>query len=194
MRKVPGSLRIVGYAIISLDGMIADADGRMGETLVIEADQLFYREALSRAALVVHGRNSAEPGSETSARRRVIVTTRVAALSPAAASPLAVQWNPLGMPFADVVAALGIAEGEVAVVGGTDVFELFLAIGYDSFHLSRSSRGSLPGGRPLFRGVPRRSPEAVLAAAGLRLRREERLAADLSLASWERATPITGMG
>jgi hypothetical protein len=32
----------------------------------------------------------------------------------------------------------GAPDGALAVIGGTDVFGLFLEIGYDSFHLSRA--------------------------------------------------------
>jgi dihydrofolate reductase len=38
------------------------------------------------------------------------------------------------------------------VVGGTDVFALFLSIGYDAFFLTRSL-ASIPRGRPVFPGV-----------------------------------------
>ncbi|MFV2092364.1 MAG: hypothetical protein ACC634_04710, partial [Hyphomicrobiales bacterium] len=42
--------------------------------------------------------------------------------------------------------------GRIAVVGGTGVFELFLALGYEDFHLVVAARVNLPGGRPLFNG------------------------------------------
>ena len=183
------AVRLVGYAIVSTDGMIADADGRMTETLLVEADQVFYRTALASAQLIVHGRNSAEPGAETAARRRVVVTTRVAALCTVPDNPRILRWNPNGAPFADVLRRLDLRDGIVAIVGGTAVFDLFLAIGYDAFYLSRSRRGALPGGRPVFRDVPGRTPEEVLLGAGMQLRDERELAADLTLATWERAPP-----
>jgi dihydrofolate reductase len=179
-------VRLEGYAIISIDGMIADRDGRMTETLMIEADQVFYRTSLARAQLIVHGRNSSEGGAEAQARRRLIATSRIEALSPSGSNPRATLWNPLGMRFADVLRALDIVDGIVAIVGGTDVFELFLNIGYDTFYLSRSTRGRLSGGRPIFRGVPDRSPEDLLREAGLRLRDQQRLDSDLTLATWQR--------
>ncbi len=179
------AVQVFGYAIVSRDGMIADANGRMTDLLTVEEDQAFYHASLARARLVIHGRNSAEPGAETAGRRRLIATTRIAALAPGP-NPLAWQWNPNGLPFADVLRRLGIDDGIVAVVGGTDVFELFLALGYDAFFLSRSERGELPGGRPVFHDVPAHTPEEVLLGAGMRCRREDRLAADLTLSSWER--------
>ncbi len=136
-------VRLEGYAIVSIDGMIADRDGRMTETLTIEADQVFYRTSLARAQLIVHGRNSSEGGAEAEARRRLVVTSRVDALSPSESNPRAVLWNPLGVRFADVLQALNIEGGVVAIVGGTDVFELFLNIGYDTFYLSRSTHRPL---------------------------------------------------
>lgn len=184
------AVQVFGYAIVSRDGMIADAQGRMTDTLIIEADQAFFHAAVARARLVVHGRNSAEPGAATSSRPRLIATTRVAALAEGP-SPIAWRWNPNGLPFADALERLGIDDGIVAVIGGTDVFELFLALGYDAFFLSRSERGDLPGGRPVFRDVPARSPEELLLAAGMQCGREERLATDLTLSRWERASPTS---
>jgi hypothetical protein len=50
-------------------------------------------------------------------------------------------------------------------VGGTDVFGLFLDR-YDVFYLSQAPGVKLPGGRPIFNGVPARSPEEVLRSRG----------------------------
>ena len=47
---------------------------------------------------------------------------------------------------------LGVEDGTLAVVGGTDVFALFLSIGYDAFFLTRAL-ASVPRGRPVFPGV-----------------------------------------
>jgi dihydrofolate reductase len=77
--------------------------------------------------------------------------------------------------------------GTLAVVGGTDVFGLFLAIGYDDFFLSRAPAG-VPDGRPLFPGVPAQPPEALLAAHGL-VKRAERVLderAGVTLVQWSR--------
>ena len=56
----------------------------------------------------------------------------------------------------------------VAVIGGPEVYSLFLDVGYTSFQLTRSKYVSLPGGLPLFaQGRHGRSPEDVLRRAGL---------------------------
>jgi dihydrofolate reductase len=56
----------------------------------------------------------------------------------------------------------------LAVIGGTEVYGVFLAIGFDRFHLSRAPHVRLPGGRPVFSEVgPDRTPEQVLASHGL---------------------------
>ena len=57
-------LRVEGFAIISEDGMVADATGAKPSTLVIEADQL--SDELDRASVVVHGRNSHENQPQSS--------------------------------------------------------------------------------------------------------------------------------
>jgi dihydrofolate reductase len=183
---MPGSVRLCGYAIVSADGMIAAADGSMPPALRVESDQLFYHTSLAAARLIVHGRNSNEGGAHAEARSRVIATRRVAALETCRPYPPVMLWNPAGMPFRDVLQALAIDDGIVAIVGGTDVFELFLGIGYDAFYLSRVLAARLPGGRPVFGAVPARAPEEVLTAAGLRLRDERLLEPGVTLTAWER--------
>ena len=63
---------------------------------------------------------------------------------------------------------LGAPDGPVGVVGGTEVFGLFLDR-YDIFQLSRAPGVKLPSGRPVFPGVPARTPEQVLVGHGLAL-------------------------
>ncbi len=77
-------------------------------------------------------------------------------------------WNPAAVPWPDVVAQVLPEGGEVAAPGGQGVFDLFLDIGYDVFHLARARGTALPGGRPIFSecvvGV---SAEMVLQRHGL---------------------------
>ena len=161
--------RIEGYAIVSADGMIADAAGRMPAALTIEADQKFFHAALDRAACVVHGRHSHEGGPNAPCRRRLILTRSVAALAPHSAHPRALLWNPAGAPLEEALQALDAPAGVLAVIGGAEAYELFWSAGYDAFYLSRVASARLPGGRPVFQQVgPNRTPEDVLASHGLR--------------------------
>jgi dihydrofolate reductase len=160
--------RIEGYAIVSADGMIADAAGRMPAALTIEADQRFFHAALDRAACVVHGRHSCEGGPNAPSRRRLILTRSVAALAPHCANPRALLWNPAGAALEEALRTLGAPAGMLAVIGGADAYEVFWRAGYDAFHLSRVATARLPGGRPVFRQVgPNRTPEEVLASHDL---------------------------
>jgi dihydrofolate reductase len=161
-------VRTEGYAIVSADGMLGDINRKMPDGLKIEADARIFRQGLDRAALVVHGRNSHEQQADSDSRRRLIVTHRVAALAAHPSNPLAHLWNPAGGSFADACRAIGVAEGMAAVIGGAEVFRLFLEIGFDAFHLSRAGKVRLPGGRPVFPEVPALTPEQVLASHGLR--------------------------
>jgi hypothetical protein len=53
---------------------------------------------------------------------------------------------------------------------GQIVFDLFLKIGFDAFHLTRAHGVRLPGGRALLSGCDAGlSAEAVLASGGLRV-------------------------
>jgi len=52
------ALRIEGYVIVSADGMLANARNVMPDELRFEGDKAFFTQALDRADLIVHGRNS----------------------------------------------------------------------------------------------------------------------------------------
>ena len=155
----PPMLRIEGHAIVSADGMIADATGEVPSTLRNDADWAQYQAALERAAVTVTGRVGHErfrnPG-----RRRLVLTRRVTTMAPDPRDPQATFWNPANMTFDAVLAALGIAEGTVAI---TAVFDLFLPV-MSHFQLSESHRLLLHGGIPCFTAG---HPRAVLADAGL---------------------------
>jgi dihydrofolate reductase len=185
------SLRIEGYAIISEDGMLADANGVMPPSLVIDADQKFLSDRLDQAVLIVHGRNSHENQPLSPYRRRLIASRSVATLGPAPEHPNALLWNPEGLPIAKAADALDIEAGTVAILGGTSLFGHFLPY-YDVFHLSRAAGVRLPGGRPVFPQVPDREPEAVLAASGLVADTAHTLdaARGATLVSWRRARAI----
>jgi len=167
---MPRPTRIEGLAIVSADGMLADADGHMPKSLLIEADQRFFQDRLDQAAVLVQGRHSHEGGGQRAARRRrLIVTRRVAALAETDIHPNALLWNPEGATLQQAWERLGAGDGMLAVIGGTEVYGLFVDIGFDCFHLSRVPDVQLPGGRPVFPGVsPDRSPEDVLKSHGLK--------------------------
>jgi dihydrofolate reductase len=184
-----GSLRIEGFAIVSADGMLADRARHMPDALKVEADQRFFDASLDHVAAVVHGRHSHEGQPNSPRRRRLILTRRISAIEPDPKNPLARLWNPAGASFVDACAALCVENGTVAIIGGTEVFGLFLELGYDAFHLSRANKVRLPGGRPVFPQVPAQTPEDVLATHGLRPgeRRVLDAEADASLVTWMRS-------
>lgn len=158
--------RIEGFAIVSEDGMLADASGVMPDSLKFAADQVYFAEGLDRLDAVVHGRNSHEMQPHSALRHRLTITGAVAALARDPADPKGWLWNPAGASFEQAWGALNIADGTLGVVGGTTVFGMFLDR-YDLFHLTRAPGLHFPGGRPVFPGVPEKTPEAMLAAAGL---------------------------
>jgi dihydrofolate reductase len=162
--------RIEGYAVISREGMIATSDGKFPEEIKIPADHKFYQDSVDAASAVANGRHSAEGGEKERLRRRIVLTRRVDRLVPDPNNPKAILWNPGSTPFEEAWQRLGIEEGILAVVGGTDVFGLFLTIGYDTFYLSRTD-ASVPRGRPVFPGVGKGvTAEEVMTKGGLVLR------------------------
>jgi dihydrofolate reductase len=166
---MPRPTRTEALAIVSADGMLADADGHMPASLLVEADQRFFQDRLDQAAVLVQGRHSHEGGGQRAARRRrLIVTRQITALAETDIHPNALLWNPKGATLQEAWEQLGAEDGMLAVIGGTEVYGLFLGIGFDCFHLSRVPDVRLPGGRPVFPGVgPDYSPEDVLKSHGL---------------------------
>lgn len=180
--------RIEGYVIVSADGMIADAKGVMPASLRNDADQSFFQNALDGAAVVLHGRHSYEGGPHAPRRKRLVLTRQIATLEPDPAHPNARLWNPLGATLDQALAAIGVSEGIVAIIGGREVFSQFLPL-YDSFHLSRAANARIPGGLAVFTEVgPTATPEDVLARHGLKPgpRRDLDAGAAVSVVTWER--------
>jgi len=180
--------RIEGFVIVSADGMIADSKGEMPPSIRNDADQRFFQDALDQAAVVVHGRHSHEGGPRAAGRNRLILTRQIAALAPDSAHSNAVLWNPVGAGFDAALARLGVSDGIIAVIGGTEVFSLFLPQ-YDAFSLSRAANARIPGGVPVFSEVgPNATPEDVLARHGLKPgpRRDLDSAAGVSVVTWQR--------
>jgi dihydrofolate reductase len=181
--------RIEGYAIVSADGMIADSGGVMPQSIRDDADQQFLQAEMDRVAVIVHGRHSREGGPRAAKRKRIVLTRAIAAVADDPSRANTVLWNPTGAPFERAIAAAGVhADGVVAIIGGTQVFGLFLPL-YDAFHLTRAERARIPGGRPVFPDVrPGTPPEEILARHGLAPgpRRDIDAAAGISLTTWQR--------
>jgi dihydrofolate reductase len=180
-----GAYGITAYAIVSADGMIADASGVQPASLQFEADRRQFQQGLDHADAVVNGRQSAEGQPNSTSRRRLILTRQVPGLAPDPDNPNARLWNPGGAPFESACAALGLSSGTIAIIGGPQVYTLFLKLGYDVFHLSRVTNVCLPGGLPLFtREMFGGEPDASLTAAGLKPGPAQRLDDGLTLTDW----------
>ena len=74
MVPTPRPRRIEGYAIVSAEGMLANAAGIMPDQLKFEADRRFFERGLDGADVVVHGRHSHEQQPRSYLRRRLILT------------------------------------------------------------------------------------------------------------------------
>ena len=160
------ALRIEGYVIVSADGMLANANRVMPDELRFEGDKRFFSSALDRADLVVHGRHSGEDQPNSPQRKRLVMTRTISAIAPHPSNPKALLWNPGGASFEAACHRIGVDSGTVAIIGGPEVFGMFMDR-YDTFWLSEAPRVRLPGGEPCFPGVPAQSPQQILAAHGL---------------------------
>ena len=160
------ALRFDGYVIVSADGMLADASGVMPETLKFEGDKQFFTAALDHADLIVHGRNSHEGQPNSPQRKRIVVTRTVAGIADDPSNPKATLWNPAGAPFEAACDHAGVHSGTIAIIGGPGVFDMFMDR-YDTFWLSQAPKVRLPDGEPVFSGVPRQTPQEILAHHGL---------------------------
>jgi len=154
------SFRFEGFAIVSEDGMLADAYGVRPSALVVEADQQFLSDSLDRVDLIVHGRNSYENQAHSLQRRRLIPTRQIKTVAPAENFGHALSWNPAGLPLEKAAETLGVRNGTVAILGGTEIYGLFLRR-YDLFHLSRQSGLRLLAGCPCLEWTNTRAATAV---------------------------------
>ena len=187
------ALRIEGYVIVSANGMLANSSRVMPDALKFKGDKQFFTAALDRADLIVHGRNSYEDQPNSPKRRRVILTTRIAALAADPSNPNGTLWNPAGASFEEACALAGVRAGTVAIIGGPVVFGMFLDR-YDTFWLSQAPHVRIPDGEGCLPGVPRRSPQDILAAHGLKAGEAQILEAadDVSVTPWRRAKAFSG--
>ncbi|HEY3846402.1 MAG TPA: hypothetical protein VGL95_04750 [Acetobacteraceae bacterium] len=169
--------------------MIANDAGVIPDSLSFEADRRFFERGIDRLDVVVHGRHSREEKRGSESRHRLVVTRHIPAIAGDPSNEKALFWNPAGASFEQALAALGVPDSSVGILGGTDVFGLFLDR-YDVFHLSRAAGVRLPGGRPVFPGVPMQTPEEVLASHGLHagLRQMLDLAHSLTVVDWQRSS------
>jgi hypothetical protein len=184
---VSGNLDISGYAIVSDDDKIADAHGMTPVSLRNPKDWELYQRAQELANLVVFARRSHELEPNIHNTPRLVVSREAAGLEQ---RPDSWWWDPRRTSWEEVAARLLPAGGRVAVGGGQVVFDLFLMIGFDGFHLSRAHGVKLPGGRSVFSacdaGV---SAATVLEQHGLKL--SERIPLDpahgVEMTVWRRA-------
>jgi hypothetical protein len=183
-----GNLDITGYAIVSDDDKIAGADGLTPASLRNEKDWELYQRAQELANVVVFARRSHELEPNIHGSLRLVVSREAAA--GLEQRPDSWWWDPRRTTWEEVAARLLPKGGLVAVGGGQVVFDLFLMIGYDGFHLSRAHGVMLPGGRSVFSacdaGV---SAATLLERDGLRL--SERIPLDpphgVEMTVWRRA-------
>jgi dihydrofolate reductase len=179
------TLRVEGYVIVSADGMLANAAHVMPEALKFEGDKRFFSAALDRADLIVHGRHSYEDQPNSPRRKRILVTRTVDALASDPSNPMAILWNPAGASFEAACEHAGIRAGTVAIIGGPQVFGMFMDR-YDTFWLSQASKVRLPDGEACFPGVPAHSPGDILAAHGLKAGEAQILDPAVSVTPWRR--------
>jgi hypothetical protein len=157
---------ILGLAIVSQDDCIADAQGNMPEALRNDADWALFQAELDKASLTVLGRLGHESHGNTKQRRRMIVSSSSSGLEERADGW---WWNPMRLDWPTAVARAVPEGGLIAVPGGQAVFDLFLRIGFDQFHLTRAHGVEVPSGRPLFSAVSKAlTAEEILAAHGLK--------------------------
>lgn len=180
---------IHGHAIVSADDRIADASGKMPQALRNPADWKRFQAALDRAAVMVLGRLGHLAHPNVHGRNRIVVSSAADGIERRGD---AWWWNPARAPLAEALAAAALGGGIVVVPGGQHVFDLFLDLGFDEFHLARASRVTLPGGVAIFSECEKgRSAEEVLAAHGLVAGRKEILdaAAGVSVTVWRKRKP-----
>jgi hypothetical protein len=168
-----GRYRIHGHAIVSQDDRIADAEGRVPPALRNDADWERFQAALDAAAVTILGRLGHESNPNLLERKRIVLSGSAQGIERRSD---AWWWNPTDTALTDALAAAAPAGGIVAVPGGRAVFDLFLDIGFDEFHLARATRFRMGAGTPVFSECASGlSAEQVLLRRGLRASPPEQL-------------------
>jgi len=155
---------IEGFAIVSDDDRITDAHGRMPDALRNQADWRTFQAGLDRMDAVLLGRLSHEATPNRAGRLRIVASSRARGIE---RRDDGWWWSPVLVPVADMLATVLPDGGAVGVPGGRGVFDIFLAHGYDAFHLTRARGVELPGGNPVFSDCSTGKAELVLARHGL---------------------------
>ncbi|MGD9738563.1 MAG: hypothetical protein AB7O56_05930 [Bauldia sp.] len=182
-----GNYHFEGHALVSADDRIADAGGVKPAALNHPADWARFQGELGKAAVIVIGRKShaADPGRR--GRRRIVMSSGARGIE---RRDDAWWWNPAEASLEEALVTVAPAGGLVAIPGGMAVFDYFLGVGYDAFHLARLPGIALPGGVPVFSEcADGPSSETVLGNAGLRPAEVEDLdpAVGLTVTVWRPA-------
>jgi hypothetical protein len=186
------AIEVHGYAIVSDDDRIADASGAMPDVLRNDADWAYFQAELDRSALTVLGRLGHEANPNLKNRLRLVLSSSADGLE---RRPDGWWWNPAALPWKEVIAAVLPEGGRVAVPGGRRVFDLFLTLGFDAFHLTRAEGARVPGGVGLFSGCESgETAEAMLARHGLEPGEGRVIdpAGPVRLTLWRRTSPSLG--
>lgn len=181
-------VEIHGYAIVSDNDCIADALGHTPEVVRNEADWAYFQAELNKSAATVLGRLGHEANANPRGRLRMILSTSSSGLERRTDGW---WWDPGKLPWEEAIRIVLPEGGRVAVPGGRQVFDLFLRIGYDAFHLTRAEGTHVPDGVPVFSECRAgRSAETILSERGLRPGEPRVLdpAGRIALAIWQPAT------
>ncbi len=141
-----------GYAVVSADGFIADADGVMPDALKFEADWDYFQAALDDADITLIGRHTHEAAPNLKKRHRLVFSTRTGELTRENATTF---WiDPGKADPCRAIAELFGPSAKVAVVGGRAVFDWVLSNpGFSTFHLSLAHHVRLGRGQTIFKGA-----------------------------------------
>jgi len=179
-------VEIHGYAIVSDNDRIADATGRTPDVLRNDADWAYFQAELNRSDVTVLGRLGHATNPNPRNRVRMVLSSSSRGIERRVDGW---WWNPQGLSWGEAIRMVLPHGGRVAVPGGRQVFDLFLEIGYDAFHLTRAEGVVVPDGIPLFSECDAgKNAEEVLAGAGLKPGARQVLdpAGPVSLVVWRR--------
>ncbi len=181
-----GKWTFEGHALVSADDRIADAQGDKPAELNHPKDWKRFQAELGKAAVILIGRKSHEADPGRRGKKRIVVSSQARGLERRADGW---WWDPGSITLEEALTEVAPEGGLVGIPGGRGVFDMFLEIGFDAFHLARLPTVRLPGGVPVFSACDEGQPaEAVLTAAGLRIADVETLdpAVGLVVAVWRR--------
>jgi hypothetical protein len=181
-----GDYRIHGYAIVSDDHRLASASRERPPEFRSPAWREHFQAARDEAAVTVISQPFYMARANPTGRIHLVASNAVEGIEQRDG---AWWWNSRAIPVEAALRRAAPVGGIAVIVGGRRVFDMFLGLGFDEFHLGRAKGVRLPNGYSVFSTVRLGlSPEDIMARQAMTAGPAEEIDPErgVSLTVWRR--------